>query len=419
MSAAASGLDRTIRVVPALLAAALLFACGGGGGGASEAPRAVPLAAPVERGTLLQATWSAYPRLVRLSHQADSRRNGTIVASVTENLNGVWQAGFHASVDDGARFQRVGALVDVEFAKGLCCGTLFELPQAVGSIAAGTLLYAASVGADAAGALMAQRIYRSDDAGATFRRIDGAYCGRSSVPRSPGGAGSGIWEPEFLVAADGSLACIYSDETEPGRSQVLKLTATRDGVAWSTPHVIVAGAASSDRPGMAVVRKLPSGRYAMSFENCSAARLDCAVRLKLSDDGLDWGAVGTLGARPETAAGQYFRHAPTLAWTTVAGQPRGVLALIGQIVSADNAGVDVSGSGRVLFVDDSGEGGGEWRMVPAPIGLQSAPTVTNWCQNYSTPLLPSADGAQILLMQTDGTAEGGCAARFGRGRLSP
>ena len=40
-------------------------------------------------------------------------------------------------------------------------------------------------------------------------------------------------------------------------------------------------------------------------------------------------------------------------------------------------------------------------------------------QNYSTPLLPSADGAQILLMQTDGTAEGGCAARFGRGRLSP
>ena len=58
-------------------------------------------------------------------------------------------------------------------------------------------------------------------------------------------------------------------------------------------------------------------------------------------------------------------------------------------------------------------------MVSAPIGLPSAPVVTNWCQNYSTPLLPSADGARVLLMQTDSTADGGCSARFGGGRLAP
>ena len=420
MTAVASGFARKARVAVTALAAGLLFACGGGGtGGESAGPRATPLNASVERGTLLQTTWSAYPRLVRLEHQSDASRNGRIVASLTENVNGVWQAGFHASGDDGASFQRIGALVDGAFGAGLCCGTLFEVPQAVGSIGAGTLLYAASVGADVAGGFMAQPIFRSDDGGATFHRIDGANCGVAPVRRAPGRVGSGVWEPELLVAADGSLACIYSDETDSGMSQVLKLTATVDGVAWSAPQVIVAGPLSTDRPGMAVVRKLPSGRYAMSFENCSTARLDCSVRVKLSDDGLHWGALGTLGTRPQTAAGQYFRHAPTLAWTAMAGQPRGVLALIGQIVSADSASVDVSATGRVVFVNDSGDGSGDWRMVPAPIGLASAPLVTNWCQNYSTPLLPSTDGARVLLMQTDSTADGGCSARFGGGRLAP
>lgn len=418
MTAAASGFARRARRMLVALAGALLFACGGGGqGGDGAGPRVTPLVASIARGTLLQTTWSAYPRVIRLGHQADPGRNGRLVASVTENVNGAWQAGFHASSDDGASFQRVGTLVDAAFAAGLCCGTLFEVPQAVGSIAAGTLLYAASVGADVAGAFMAQPIYRSDDGGVTFRRLDGATCGSASVPRHPGAVGSGVWEPEFVLAGDGSLACIYSDETESGRSQVLKLTSARDGVSWSAPLVIVAGPAASDRPGMAVVRKLPSGGYAMSFENCSTARLDCTVRLKLSDDGLDWGTLGTLGTRPQTAAGQYFRHAPTLAWTAAAGQPHGVLALIGQIVSADSASVDVSATGQVLFVNDSGDGSGDWRMVPAPIGLASAPLVTSWCQNYSTPLLPSADGTQVLLVQTDSTSDGGCAARFGRGAL--
>ena len=350
---------------------------------------------------------------------SDPRRNGRIVASLTENVGGAWQAGFHASSDDGLTFARVGTLADPEFAKGLCCGTLFEVPQAVGGLAAGTLLYSASIGADSEGAFMAHRIYRSDDGGASFRPIDGATCGRESVPRRVGAPGSGLWEPEFLVAADGSLACIYSDETEPGKSQVLKLTATSDGTTWSAPRVVVAGPAPSDRPGMAGVRKLPSGLYAMVFEHCSTARLDCAARLMFSTDGLDWGALGALGIRPQTAAGQYFRHAPTLAWSGAPGRANGAFALIGQIVAGDGAGIDVSGNGRVLLLNDRADGGGDWRLVAAPIGLASAPQATNWCQNYSTPLLPSRDGTQILMMQTDSTDDGGCLARFGRSALPP
>jgi hypothetical protein len=71
----------------------------------------------------------------------------------------------------------------------------------------------------------------------------------------------------------------------------------------------------------------------------------------------------------------------------------------------------------VLLVNDDVETGAEWHMVPAPIGLAAPPAVSNWCQNYSTPLLPSADGTRLLLMQTDSTGDGGCAARFGSGPL--
>lgn len=192
----------------ARLAAVLLLGCGCSG-------NAEPLAEP-ERSTLQHEGWAAYPRLVRLAHQPDARLNGRIAAS----------------------FSRLGAL-----------------------------LYAASLGQHRPGPLMSNRIDRSDDAGASFTRLGDAACGRSAVPRASDGPGSGVWEPEFLLAADGSLACIFSDETEPCRSQVLKPTSTRDGVHWAEPVIIVAGVAgvaSSDRLGMAGVRRLPGGSYGVA-----------------------------------------------------------------------------------------------------------------------------------------------------------
>ncbi|HEU4459826.1 MAG TPA: sialidase family protein [Methylibium sp.] len=400
--------------------AALLNACGGGGADealtSSKATATVVVRAP--QGTLLQTTWSAYPRLVRLAHQADPARNGRIVASLTEFDGGVLQAGFHASGHDGATFTRLGTLHDAAFAGGLCCGTLFEMPRTVGALAAGTLLYAASVGQDQTGAAMEHLIFRSDDGGASFHRIAGAACGKAAVPRRPGADGSGVWEPEFLIAADGRLACIYSDETEPGYSQVLKITSTTDGLTWTAPHVIVAGPDATDRPGMAVVRRLPSGRYAMSYERCSTRRLDCTAYLRFSDDGLDWGAPATSGFQPRTADGHVLRHAPTMVWVPTAGTAHGALLLIGQLVSVEGGGVDAAVNGHSMFVDDRGDGSGPWRLVAAPIGLPVAPAVGNWCENYSTQLLPSSDGTGLVSLQTDFDDEGKCLARHGRGALA-
>lgn len=411
----------------ACLLLSCLVACGGGGSSGGEGgnltvavgvtpPPAVAQAQ--SSGTLLNADWITYSRLVRLEHQAETSQNGLVLAVATERVSGLWRPTVHVSEDQGVTFTPRAAVQDPDFPKGVCCGSLFELPQAVGVLPAGTLIYSASVGYDVAGTLMENRVYVSRDSARSFQRLEGVNCGTSSVPKIPQQPGSGVWEPEFFIGGDGSLACIFSDETVPGKSQVLKLTRSMDGATWSAPGVIVAGDESTARPGMTSVRKLPSGRYAMTFESCGTAVTDCAVHVKVSDDGLNWGAVNEMGVRPQTADGYYFLHTPTLTGAMLSGKANGRLILIGQLVASDAAGVDPTRTGRVMLVNDDFEGSGKWKLARSPLGLATAPSTSNWCQNYSSPLVASANGNQILMLQTDLAADGGCNVRYGSNTLS-
>lgn len=184
---------------------------------------------------------------------------------------------FSPANDSGHTFSRVGTINDADFATGLCCGTLYELPQSVGALDAGTLLWAGSVGGDTPGAPMQIKIFHSADRGATWTYL--SNCLTATANRSVGG----LWEPEFAIAADGSLVCLYSDETQAGHSQVLRLTRSTDGHNWSAPTDVVSSGVAADRPGMAIVRRLPSGRFFMTFELCGPAA--CTVFYKTSADG--------------------------------------------------------------------------------------------------------------------------------------
>ncbi|WP_310332331.1 sialidase family protein [Roseateles asaccharophilus] len=401
-------------MLPTLLLIGACASCGGGGGSSPTTPTEPPPPPPVRTGTLLNGDAEAfYPRLIRLAHQADASLNGAVIASTIAFPGGQGQGRIFISRDDGSSFALQGSVTDATWPKGLCCGSIYELPSTVGVLAKGTLLWSASVGQDTPGTPMKHPIYRSTDAGKTWTALN-AHCGIAREPR--GGEGTGIWEPEFLVTKDGQLACMYSDETDDGASQVLKIMNTADGVTWTAPRLLVAAVKPTDRPGMAVTSRLGDGSYLLSYEFCSTAGLDCRTYLKRSADGLNWGDPADKGFEPKTAAGQWFRHAPTHVW--LPAQQR--IALVGQILNDAGGGPDAAGNGGTIFISSTADGSGAWTTMAAPVKPLAPPTATNWCQNYSSPLLPSADGKQLLMLASDFETVNGaqaCRTRFAKGAL--
>lgn len=362
--------------------------------------------------TQLSASDALYPRLVRLSHNTDTAKNGTVIASVTTfpGGGGSGQEDIYASADNGASFSRIGMIKDAAFAKGLCCGTLYELPQQIGALKAGTLLWAGSVGGDTPTEPMRIMIFDSTNLGQTWSYL--SDCQAASVPRSAGG----LWEPQFSVAADGKLICYFSDETVAGHSQLIAQVSSSDGITWSAKKFTIASTIKADRPGMAVVTKLPNGHYFMTFELCGPAA--CTVFAKTSTNGSDWGDPGNVGARVQTADKQFFFHAPTNVWVPDAKSANGKLIVVGQVFMNAN-GVD-PGNGRTLLVNSNADGTGNWTTLAAPVAITSPPGPGgNPCQNYSSALLPSTDGSTLLEMANDyanGTS-GGCHAYFATASL--
>lgn len=377
---------------------------------AAGAPQAAPAeaapAAAAATGTPLRDDTGLYPRAVRLEHNGAA--DGRVLASVVtfDGDNGI--GAIHESTDSGATFREVGRVADPDSAagQGLCCATLFELPRQVDALRAGTLLWASSAGQSEQERRMALRIWRSDDVGRTW-----SYLSSCAVANGTGG----LWEPEFSVAADGALVCHYADETDPGHSQKLVAARSYDGVHWQDHHDTVASGWSEDRPGMPVARELPDGTYFMSYEICNpGGQYQCVVHFRTSADGWNWGDPAFLGYRPETVDGKYFRAAPTVAWApSPDGAPNGRLLLIGQrLLNKD--GTVAADSGRTILTNTEG-GSGPWYEIEAPVTVP-APEV-NPCQNYSSPLLPSADGRSVLEIATDydGTV---CKAYFATGSVT-
>ncbi|GGS79785.1 RICIN domain-containing protein [Streptomyces griseoviridis] len=356
----------------------------------AEAAPAADAASATATGTPLRDGTGLYPRAVRLAHNGAA--NGRVLASVVTFDGDSGIGAIHESTDDGATFHEVGRVADPESAsgQGLCCTTLFELPRAVGALPAGTLLWASSAGQDETGRRMALRIWRSHDVGRTW-----SYLSSCAAATGTGG----LWEPEFSIASDGALVCHYSDETDAAHSQKLVAVRSYDGVTWQGRHDTVASGLQTDRPGMPVVRRLPGGTYFMSYEICTpGGQYQCVVHYRTSADGWNWGSVTDLGTRPETVDGTYFRATPTIAWAPdPGGAANGRLLLIGQRLLNKDGGV-AAGSGRTILANTE-NGRGPWYEIEAPVNVPD-PQI-NYCQNYSSALLPSADGRTVLQIATD------------------
>ena len=385
-------------VLQVLTLIVLAAACAGSSAGPMPPPPGPP--SPVEGGARLTTETALYPRVIRLAHNGAA--NGRLLASyVTFPGGGYGEGHVVESTDDGATWSAspIGVVRDTS-AHGLCCSTLYELPAAAGTLAEGTLLWGASVGQDQSGRRMALRVWKSTDRGRSW-----SYLSSCANATNTGG----LWEPEFSMTADGKLVCHFSDETlQPTYSQVLaRVESTDGGATWGPRILTVASGNPAHRPGMPVVRRLPDGMYVMTYEICGVAGANCATYIRSSADGASWGDSSALGTRIVSSAGHFFAHAPN-----VAVLPSGGLVLVGQLLE-DAGERQVAGSGGTLMVT-TGDGGGSWTELAAPLKVTSV--YDNYCPNYSTALLPSADGTRVLVIATAYVGQL-CTAFYGTGAV--
>ncbi|MGW8887202.1 RICIN domain-containing protein [Streptomyces sp. NPDC055749] len=357
---------------------------------AGDAPSASAVAQPdaaAASGAVLRNGTGLYPRVVRLAHSGSA--NGQLVASVVDFDAQGGVGVIYRSADNGATFSEVGQIHDPAAATGLCCSSLFELPNPIGSMPAGTLLWAASVGQDQPNRRMAINVWQSRDQGSNWSFLSACAAAANT---------GGLWEPALHVNKAGDLVCHYADETDPARhSQSLQERFSSDGINWSAPHPTVALADARLRPGMATVAQLANGSYYMTYEVCGTGdRYDCAARYRTSADGANWGPPADIGPLIRTAIGQYFAHAPVVSWLNN-GTSTGRLVLVGQQFR-EASGALATTSGRTVLVNTEG-GGGNWFPIVAPVAVPSPDA--SYCPNYSSALLPSIDGTRLLEIATD------------------
>jgi hypothetical protein len=159
---------------------------------------------------------------------------------------------------------------------------------------------------------------------------------------------------------------------------------------------------------MAVVRTIADGTYFMTYEICGAP-YNCAVYDRTSKDGLDWGTPTSPGHPIKTASGSHFEHTPT---TTIVdnGTRTGEIVLVGRDY-VDGRGDQTSGDGRTLLVNSTG-GTGPWTAIPAPVPVDTAAAP---CANYSSTLLPTANGKEIIEIAQE-PGKNGCSASYATGQ---
>ena len=343
--------------------------------------------APVTVAGSRLAAGTGYVSLVRLSRQADAKANGTLLLAFERD----GMAGIPLYVrEPGQRAWRFVENVTDQAHPGDANWqlrwqpNLYELLRTSGPLPAGTVLLGANAtGNDAQGRVVSEdlQLYASNDAGRTWRYLSSIIEGGG---RPEDKDNHGVWEPNLRVLDDGSLVAYYSSEQHKaaGFNQLLAHKVSDDGGrSWSAEHVDVAIPGGVERPGMAVVDRLPDGRYVMSYEDIDGPQ-NGHVYLKFSRDGLDWGDPADRGTPVRTQAGAWPAASPIVKWLPVGG-PDGTIAVL-----AERAGGGGDPGGRTIYWNND-LGRGPWWEAPAPVQKLTGNIHAGW--------------TQALLLQPDGT----------------
>ncbi|GAA4633819.1 hypothetical protein GCM10023196_072940 [Actinoallomurus vinaceus] len=299
-----------------------------------------------------------YPKTVQLHH--NGAQNGTLLATFEQPATTpVFPV--YRSTDNGETWSRISSVADTVNGWGNRNGAfLYELPQQIGDMPAGTIL---CVGLSAPSDKSAERmeVYKSNDAGRNWAWV-------SEIAQSGGYQTTPIWEP-FVMVANNKLIVYYSDERDKAHNnqKIVHQTST-DGVHWGPVVNDVAPTDSNLRPGMPVVSKLANGKYFMSYEVVNLGS-GTPNHFKISDDPEDWNATD-LGTQLDKG-----------------GSPYNIVLPDGKLV------YNSYGSGDVLVNTDNGSG--PWTHVKTPIEA-----------GYSRTLQYVSGTGRVLIMSCGGFWQG-------------
>lgn len=296
--------------------------------------------------------------------------------------------------------------------------TLFEVPQATGTLNAGDVLAAGvAFPPDTTNPPHSIEIYKSTDHGSSWSHLSTPI----SVP-----SGAGIWEPDFEIDAAGELVMYYSSEvgfTNGGQS-LNHMVSTNGGTSWSASTIDVGSTSSAERPGMPTVTRVGS-TWVMNIEGyCNGVtstrcRPNSRVWVKTSHDGVNWGSATDWGEPVETADGHYLSGTPDTTWSP-AGGPHGTLIATGhEVYTESNQTTLAPESGKVIFINND-LGHGPWYELSSP--LQWTPTqlgsAGTGCVGWSSGLQSlSADPTQLLMITPVEQQSQQCALRYATGPI--
>lgn len=314
-----------------------------------------------------------YSRILCLKNNGGN--NGTLLVTGDQHswVNGeqVWP--IYRSIDGGTSWAHITDVKDATFGtnrKGQ--PMLYELPRAVGSLPAGTLLLAGNLVPDNKSSTRIV-VYKSIDMGASWTYMSTVDTGGPfDYDRSPSSTTSTIWEPFLYLDSKGRLVCAYSDEREKSDNvlQALVLRYSSDGISWSTKKNVVAIGNSNDRPGMITVTQLPNGKFFATYEVVNKPNYtinSAPTYCKFSDDGVTWNA-NDLGTLVKTADGYGLGSSPYVKWVN-AGGPNGMV-IVGSKWALDQNGNIQDGGQNFLVNYNLGQG--NWERLPQPLSWNAA-----------------------------------------------
>ena len=324
------------------------------------------------------AEGTGYVSMVRLAHQAAPQANGSLLMVFEQD--GMKGIALYGSRDDGDHWNFLSNVTDQPHANDKLWQlrwqpNISEMPRASGDLKAGTLLLAANAtGSDAQGRVITEdlQLYASTDGGHSWR-YRGSIIQGGGRPESKDN--KGVWEPDMHILDDGRMVAYYSSEQHKaaGYNQLLAHKVSTDGGRhWGRETFDVAIPGGVQRPGMAIVQRLPDGRYAMTYENIDGPR-NGQVFIKYSRDGLDWGDPADHGDPVMTASGVFPEACPVVRWFPQGG-PEGVI-----VVSAERAGGGGDEGGHALYWNNA-SGRGPWWQVAAPVHKLTGNIHAGWTQ---------------------------------------